>query len=67
MYQVHVVSDEQLPRGVRRVLVQRESGDPLLILSETAARSWRRPERLDVPTMVEDEETVVLREVVNGC
>jgi hypothetical protein len=67
MYQVHVVSDDELPRGVRRVLVQRESGDPLLILSESAAKLWRRPARLDVPGMVDDEETVVLREVVNRC
>lgn len=66
MYQVHVVPDDQLPRGIRRVLVQRSDGDPLLILSETAAATWVRPTRLDPQVFADESDSMLLREVVNG-
>lgn len=62
-YQVHVVGDDELPAGIERVLIERTEQMPLLILSETAAMNWRRPARLNVSAMRDDDETLVLTEI----
>lgn len=65
-YQVHVVRDEELPDGIKRVLVQRVAEPPLLILAETAAAEWLLPlKRLDPAVLRPDDETLVLHEVAD--
>lgn len=39
-YDVEVVHDCELPRGVLRVIVERPGGDALLLLAESAAGTW---------------------------
>lgn len=40
-YLVHTVANHELPEGVERVIVERDEGPPLLIISGEAARCWR--------------------------
>jgi len=39
-YEVQVVGEDELPNGVKRVIVERAGDDPLLILAESAAQTW---------------------------
>lgn len=40
-YAVHVVADHELPEGIERIIVERPDRTPLLLLAESAARTWR--------------------------
>lgn len=41
-YGVQVVADDELPAGIKRVIVERTGGlQPLLILAESVAGTWR--------------------------
>lgn len=40
-YAVQVVDNSELPAGIERVIVERAGQAPLLILAESAARTWR--------------------------
>lgn len=65
-----VVADGELPDGIQRVIVQRVEGDPLLILSETAATTWRPVPRLNIERAEGDPDAQVLHElpeVPGGC
>jgi len=39
-YDVVVVGDEELPAGVKRLIVERVGGGELLLLAESAAGTW---------------------------
>lgn len=38
---MRVVGNDELPKGIERVIVERPDGAPLLLLAESAAQSWR--------------------------
>lgn len=40
-YLVHAVDESQLPEGVSTVIVERDDGPPVLIISGETARCWR--------------------------
>ena len=39
-YEVQVVGDDQLPQGIKRVIVERPDGSALLLLAESVAGTW---------------------------
>jgi hypothetical protein len=40
-YDVRAVEDDELPEGVDRVIVEREDGSAVLLVSGEPARCWR--------------------------
>jgi hypothetical protein len=40
-YLVQTVGDHELPEGMTRVIVERDDGPPILLISGDAARCWR--------------------------
>lgn len=40
-YSVQIVGDDELPKGVHKVIVEREDGAALLLINGELARCWR--------------------------
>lgn len=40
-YEVQTVGENDLPAGINRVIVERDDGDPILLINGEPARCWR--------------------------
>lgn len=61
-YEVQVVSEHELPQGIKRVIVERAGDDPLLILAESVAGTWAMIQRWE-ETQRDPAEVFELRRV----
>jgi len=59
-YDVLTVEDHELPERIDRVIVERDGQDPVLIITESVARSWRFMEAWEASVEADDLEALRL-------